>query len=205
MLKHPAATFEGFRIYPRGFLGASLGVTPMEVLRPYQEQVQSHQFHPKMFKPSKADVEINRNIEEVWSAMIRHQGKMLEFDFREKLLTVALGAFGTQDFKLWVNTNIRGPSTGELHAEFIEDTLLFIASGKRRLAVMTWLPLLTLSDLKTNANVPTALINSFFIQPNDRGECNVNLVDVLQRWCHHEGGFEDLIQTLHVLFGDIIP
>jgi hypothetical protein len=199
-----APTYQGFRIYPRGFLGASLGTTAQQILRPYQEKVLTHQFHPEMFKAPKSAVEVNHNIEQIWSHLLRYNHAILDFDYRQKVLLVALNAFGTDDFMKWTMAQFAGPSTGELHAEFIEDTLDFIMTGKRKLHLTSWLPLLTLSDLNTNVTVPSEKIKTFFVEPETKVARNVKLIDVLQRWCSHEGGFEDMIQTLHILFGDII-
>jgi len=199
-----APVFNGFRIYPRGFLGASLGATPQQVLRPYQEKVLTHQFHPEMFQAPKSPVEVNHNIEQIWSHLLRYNHAVLDFDYRQKVLLVALNAFGVDNFQTWTMAQFAGPSTGEMHAEFLEDTLAFIMTGKRKMQLVNWLPLLTLSDLNTNVTIPTEEIKAFFVDPQSNRARNVKLIDVLQRWCSHEGGFEDMIQTLHILFGDIL-
>jgi hypothetical protein len=199
-----APVFKGYRIYPRGFLGAALGIQPKPIVKPHEARVRTHQFNPAMFQAPRVDVEVNHNVEEIWSRMLRHSYSTLDFNFREKVLIVALGAFGTTDFRQWVYTQFEGPSTGELHAEFVEDTLKFILTGKRKMTVTNWESLLTLSDITTNVTAHSKQINEFFTNPDTKQTINLKLTDVLIRWCSHEGGFEDLVQTLHVLFGDIV-
>lgn len=196
--------FQGYRIYPRGFLGADLGMTPKDVLRPYEHRLGHHQYHPDMFRAPKASVEINKNVETAWVHMLRHGAATGDFDFRQNVLTIAMGAFGTNDFLEWTNMQISGPSTGHLHVEFIEDTLRFITTGKRHMTVTNWLGILGISDLGSNVTTKSEDIAAFFIHPLNNTVTNTKLVEVIQRWCSHEGGIEDLVQTLHVLFGDIV-
>lgn len=205
-MRDAAQSFSGFRVYPRGFLGASLGVNAQTALRPYHERIQSHVYHPDMLKRPKLEVEINRNVEKIWSRFLGHEGALWNFEFRETVLKIALGAFGTEDFKQWVDVQFKGPATGELHADFIYDTLNFIQTGQRKLTLMNWIPMLTLSEAGSNITVADKeIIKSFFIDSRNGLAKNIKLVDVLQRWCSHPGGFEDLVQSLHVLFGDIVP
>lgn len=198
-----AASSMGFRVYPRGFLGGNIGVPLKPTTRPYQDQIQKHQFHPGMFSLPKQQVLANHNIEHISSKFLKQSMAILDPEFREKVLMVALGAFGTQDFRQWINAQHEAGTTGELHICFLQDTLNFIQYGRRDLSVTGWLPMLTLSDVGSNVTPMSEETKKFFIDPETGRERNASLVDVLQRWCSQDGGFEDLIQTLHVLFGEI--
>lgn len=198
-----AASTMGLRVYPRGFVGGNIGVPLKPTTRPYEEILQKHQYHPGMFSLPKLPVLANHNIEKISSKFIKQSMAILDGDFREQVLKVALIAFGTQNFRQWVNAQHDTGTTGELHIEFLQDTLNFIQYGKRNLSLSNWLPMLTLSDLGSNATPLSEEVKKFFIDPETQRERNATLVDVIQRWCSQDGGFEDLIQTLHVLFGEI--
>lgn len=197
-------SYRGLRVYPRGFLGAAVGIVATPAIRPHEARIKHHVYHPNMFQVKRPTVEVNQNVENAWSHFLRNSCSTMNFDFREKILLVALEAFGTTDFKSWVDTQFKGPSTGELHAKFIEDTLGFIVTGQRDMSLQNWEAVLTMADVETNITKHTELIKEFFIDPNTKAPVNFKLTDVLIRWCSQEGGIEDLVQTLHVLFGDIV-
>lgn len=201
-MRDNAPTINGLRVYPRGFLGANVGVRIKDTLRPFNSLLQTHQYHPDMFKAPSMSVEVNWNIEEMYRYMLKTRLAMDDFMFRDKMVRLALFSFGTSDWYSWVNAQFKGPATGELHAEFIEDTLIYIKTGKRRMHPHTWASLLQLSDIGTNVQ-DMAGVKGFFEDPYNRGKIKAySVVDIIQMWCGHEGGFEDLAHTLHVLFGD---
>ena len=201
-MRDQAPTSQGLRVYPRGFLGANIGVRIQDTLRPFNSMLQTHQYHHDMFKPQSMPVEVNWNIEEMYRYMLKTPLATGDMKFRERVLRLALQSFGTNDWYTWVSANYKGPATGELHAEFIEDCLVFIRTGKRRMSCHVWATLLQLSDIGTNVTNMDA-IEGFFVDPMKPSQLKpYSLVDILQLWCGHDGGFEDLAQSLHVLFGD---
>lgn len=201
-MRDQAPTFQGLRVYPRGFLGANIGVRIQDTLRPFNSMLQTHVYHPDMFKPPSSPVEVNWNIEEMYRYMLKTPLATANMQFRERVFRLALFSFGTRDWYSWVKAQYEGPATGELHAEFIEDTLVYLRTGKRRMQPHVWASLLQLSDIGTNVNNMES-IRAFFVDPQDKSKMKkYDIVDIIQMWCSHEGGIEDLAQTLHVLFGD---
>jgi hypothetical protein len=197
-----APVYKGYRVYPRGFLGASLGEQLKATERPLAIQLQRHTYHPDWFKGSKAPREVNRNIERMWRHLNDHHNAIDDIEFREKILTVALNAFGTKNFHDWLSIQLSGPSTGDLHMDFITDTLRFIETGKRQLNLHSWTTMLSLSEVKHN-ETPNEGQFAWFFQNEAGRPKNMDLVDVIQRWCSQPGGFADLAQTLHVFFGEV--
>lgn len=198
-----APSFKGYRIYPRGFLGASLGEQIKPAERPSAAQLRSHVYHPDWFKGPVNPREVNRNIENMWRSFNDAYHSFDNMEFREKILKIALDAFGTRDFSEWVKIQLDGPSTGDLHIEFISDTMNFIQHGKRKLGLHGWTSMLSLSEITHNQTKDDGSFGWFFVDPETKYNRNVTLVDVLQRWCSRQGGFADLAQTLHVLFGEL--
>lgn len=193
-----APTYKGFRVYPRGFLGAALGDLIKAPERAYSSQLKMHTYHPDWFKNAKTTREVNRNIESMWRHMNDHHLAIDDIEFREKILKIALNAFGASDFHQWVSIQMSGPSTGDIHMDFLQDTLNFIDTGRRRMNLHTWTTMLSMTEITHNETPDEGQFAWFF-----KGNRNVKLVDVIQRWCGQPNGFADLAQTLHVLFGEV--
>lgn len=197
-----APAYKGFRVYPRGFLGASLGEQIKPTERSAAAQLRSYQYHPDWFKNQTVPREVNQNIEALWAALNDSYGAADSMAFREKILRVALNAFGTKDFCEWIDIQMKGPSTGDLHVKFLQEMLTFIDTGKHSMSLHNWGAMLALSEITHNETPNEGQFNWFFITGDKRPK-NTNLIDVIQRWCSHPGGFIDLAHTLHVLFGEV--
>jgi hypothetical protein len=197
-----APAYKGFRVYPRGFLGASLGEQIKPTERSAAASLRSYQYHPDWFKAPASAKEINQNIEALWAKLNDSYGAMDSMEFREKVLRIALNAFGTQNFYDWINVQISGPSTGDIHMRFLQDMLEFIETGKHQMSLHNWSGLLSLSEITHNETPNEGQFNWFFITGDKRPK-NMQLVDVIQRWCSQPNGFIDLAHTLHVLFGEV--
>jgi hypothetical protein len=196
-----APVFEGYRVYPRGFLGASLGeqIKPSE--NPANSDLMTHNYHPDWFKVNKAPREVNRNVEALWARLNSTHHEIDNIEFREYMLKIALKAFGTDNFLDWVYAHLKAPSTGELQIDFLRDTLKFIQTGQRTLNVFTWLSMLSKMEVVANKTADDGSMNYFFVNENGHAR-NISVIDVIQRWCSQPGGFADLGTTLHILFGE---
>ncbi len=190
-----------FHIYPRGFLGARLGKPVEKTLRPFEDVVRSHHYHVDMFNQPSPTIQVNANVEALYSQHMQGTGATLSFDFREKVLQVALEAFGTSDFKHWFISQHRSPATGDLHRRFLDDILAFIVTGRRNMALETWAALLTYSDIDGNITPLTPEVIDMFDRSFGKDQ-PVSLVDVMVMWCSQPNGIEDLLHTLHILFGN---
>lgn len=114
--------------------------------------------------------------------------------YRKRVLDAALRLFGKFDQWLLVqseNANLRG-----FNLEFIQDTLDFIRTGKRRMSLTTWIELLhEQDDVQQGSPDAREGKNYFTLQAGE------DTVQLLQHWCSQPGGFQDLVTTLHVMFG----
>lgn len=110
--------------------------------------------------------------------------------FRSQVLAQALRVFG--NFQEWLEYNRSNGSLSGYNRDFLEDTVRYIQTGRRQMVVMNWIELMDEIDRRdrpTVVKVPLTLLS------------NANTVQVLQAWCSHTDGIEDLVQTLYVLFG----
>jgi len=114
--------------------------------------------------------------------------------FERRVLDSALRLFG--DFDQWLADNRANPRVVGFAIGFLNDTLQFIETGERQMSPLNWYELLHEGD-----DVPAA--DPYQFTPSHlASKTGESTIQVLQRWCAHPNGFEDLISTLHVLFGN---
>jgi hypothetical protein len=194
----------GFTIYPRGYLGAVLAPRIEKSPAPFESEYRKLQNNLNLFQSSAGQIAVNENVESLYSKYIRNSYKAESFDFRKLVLITALGAFGTDAFDFWYLKQFESPSVGDMHRRFLEDCLRFILTGRREMTLETWDSLIDYSDAgELRAPVSEYTAEFFGITSNGyvRQRRNTMLVDVLQDWCAQPNGLEDLLLSLHVLFG----
>lgn len=180
------------QLYPRGFLGEVISAAAAS--RMGQGQFRSVP---------------NPSVEALYVQYINRACNTASVEFRRKVLTVALKAFGTRDFEIWVSSQRQSPVAGDNHNAFIEDTIQYIQTGRRDLGIEVWAPMIEQPDSGERHHDHTDLAKDFFGIPQIghlyRTARNRNMVDVIQLWCGHPGGIEDMLCTMHVLFGNTSP
>lgn len=197
---------EGFMLYPRGFFGAVAKPAIQKLPRPNDVS----RLQPSLSLLGgmrRGDALVaNENVERLYAKLISRELSLADFDFRQSVLEAALDAFGTKDFCFWYLQQKNSPSAGELHRDFLLDTLRFIETGERGIVLENWNMLIGYSDhgqLKTSVSEDAA---KFFglSTPGVRREARLehyDLIQVIQKWVSQPGGFRDLLMTLHILFG----
>lgn len=192
------------RLYPRGFLGADIKPQVQKTPKPFSDNVMRQTFHVEDFKTAKKDLFANPAVEALYANYIRRSATTGDFAFREQILKAAMSAFGTMSFEFWFLSQYKSPACGDLHNRFLTDTLRFIREGNRELSLETWSALLVITGENDPVGPMSEYAKVFFgITSNyGQGRQNTLLVDVLQQWCSHPNGMEDLLGTLHLLFGN---
>lgn len=191
------------KLYPRGFLGRMLG-TRIERRSGLRENNLGFSLQKlNVMRDPKSFEEANAAVEALYGQYIKQAVKMSDFDFRRDVLVTALNAFGTHDFYTWYVAQFRGPSCGDLHRRFLDDTLSYIMNGHRDLSLENWDALLEITDAGAEKFVVSDTARQFFgiRETNVPYEGRSRLTDVIQMWCSQPNGMEDLLGTLHILFG----
>jgi hypothetical protein len=194
----------GFTIYPRGFLGAILAPQIEKQPAPFESEYRKLQNNLNLFQSSPGQISTNGNVESLYSKYIRNTYKAASFDFQKLVLITALSAFGTDAFDFWYLKQLESPSVGDLHRRFLDDCLNFITTGRREMDLTTWDSLLDYSDsgeMRTGVSEVAAEFFGITTNGQVRQRRNTMLVEVLQEWCSRPNGLEDLLCSLHVLFG----
>ena len=205
------ADFGTFRAYPRGFLGAHMDVR-IENSVPQPAPRFVYQTDLSLADAPVSTIVPNPDVETLYAKYIRNSAETLGFSFRKLVWITALHAFGTNNFRYWYEQQHLSPRAGDMHRRFLEDTLKFIVTGRREFDVVgTWNTLVTLNDTTDRAGRVTDCSLQYLddlrasyplSEENVRPANYIDTVDVIQRWCSQPNGVEDLLLSLHVLFGD---
>lgn len=193
------------RLFPRGFLGADIRPQIQRTPKPFADKVLLQTFHVEDFKTVNKDLFANATIEALYAKYIKQSATTGDFAFREDILQAALAAFGTDNFEFWFASQHKSPACGDLHSRFLTDTLMFINEGRRDMSLETWASLLIITAENDPVGPMTEYAKNFFGMNSNRfsqGRQNTMVVDVLQKWCSQPGGMEDMLGTLHLLFGN---
>lgn len=197
-------TLQKFRVYPRGFLGVDVARHFDRTPKPYAQQLGYQQYTATGGQQDGNDIPINPHVESLYSDYIRNVVATSSFEFRRRALQIAFQAFGTPRFDIWMMAQYKNPAAGQLHGEFLEDTIHFLTTGRRNMALEAWSSLIIITDEGNRVGrMPESMIKFFDLDSpaNVRSTDNAHLVNIIQMWCSREGGLEDLIGTLHILFG----
>lgn len=113
-------------------------------------------------------------------------------DFKLCVMDCAVRLFG--DFHAWMllqrnNPNLLGHNVG-----FLADCVKYITTGKRDLAPLTWLGLVSERSAHTTMAHHQTL-------PELGVSKDVDTAQVIQLWCSRPHGFEDLAVSLFLFFG----
>lgn len=98
----------------------------------------------------------------------------------------------------WITMQQRNPNLSRMKVEFLADTLEYIVSGKRRMHVRSWLPLV---DDKLGGDVSPILMNGPVVHPQINLPLNDGPASLLASWLRHKDGVGDLIESTNILFG----
>jgi hypothetical protein len=198
------------RMYPRGFLGSDVQAQSERTPPAFKARLNTYQYTVAIADDSANKIPGNPFVESLYSAYIRQSANVGSFDYREKVIVAALDAFGTDRFDVWYLSQLKSPALGNLHGDFLLDTLKYIETGKRDVSLETWQSLLAITDEGNNIGKLSPLAKEFFGDTTSyehfvlpKYPKNVELTEVIQNWLVHTAGFEDLLGTLHILFGNV--
>lgn len=189
-----------FKIYPRGFLGAHL--EPVLVAQPRPPGRLQYDVSLLDQNDDKTVV-ANFPLEQSYQQLARNAPDARKFDFKELALQQFMWAFGTENFAEWFAAQYTSPSFGSTHQDFLDDTIHFLWSGKRRQSIQNWNAILDEGETKLySSTVPKHA--SYYFRTEYMSELarkNVPIYEVVADWMKHPGGFADLLTTGHILFG----
>lgn len=161
-------------------------------------------YYPRGFKrrlntvPDKnrldGDAEIDRLVNIYLSGRVNYQS----WKFRREVLEATTRLL--RNFQHFLNQQRTNPHLYGYNYEFLLDTLRYIETGRRRMSIQSWKGLMSehlppSNDFKSRSRilvdgkVPTLV--------------KASTAEVISKWCSHKNGFEDLFQTMVVMFGRV--
>jgi hypothetical protein len=191
-------------VYPRGFLGFDIGINKGDTkASEFMQTIKGLEFN-RTIQPSTSAHPSNPNIDELWQQYIGGSSFISSFAFREKILLNALKCFGTDNFYDWCLLQVKNPFATPMHTKFINDTLRFIGEGTRSVSVTSWSNLLNINN-KPSVGVDNDIALKTFFRTNLPNEMQKqrDMTSIVICWTSQEGGFEDLLATMYILFGKL--
>lgn len=144
-------------------------------------------------------------VKELFTSWSSDPKLLKDFDFREKILKTAFIAFQSLNFYEWVELQNTNVALTSLHRTFMIETLeYFKLNSKRQTNLNTWLRLLERNPHPTGEAIEFKKYFKLSSDGNRNDSNNVpcSLSSVIKLWVSKEGGFEDLLLTLAVIFGE---
>jgi hypothetical protein len=187
------------KIYPSGFMGsAKVPQTEGFDAAALAKQIFNRS---QVIPPNKytASVEVRA----MWETMVAGGAEAITFEFKERVLKLALSHFAEVTFTDWIQMQWDCPEYGDNHSRWIDETLKFVFQGTpRSLNTWSWCTVLSLGDNTKNVKKfsPTAkklLFNGAF----QENRVDTVIPSFVIRWVRQPNGISDLAASLHVLFG----
>jgi len=137
-------------------------------------------------------------VTDLWRQYTSPNNQSSAWSFRRKAIMVAKQMLaGRPNWFIQQDTN---ELVREYNYQFLIDTLRFIGTGKRRISIHAWPDLLS--------NHPVAGLNDVSERHEiadvfEQLKLTTSIEAMLQLWCSHPHGFDDMVCTLNLLFGDL--
>lgn len=120
------------------------------------------------------------------------------WDFRKRVIDLALDLF--QGEYSWFIRQDANALLKDQNYAFVLDTVRFIASGTRKFSIHTWPALLTYEVPVVNESVEGRREIYLLTQKLD---VPTQAELFIAKWLSHKGGFDDMMYTLNMLFGNV--
>lgn len=193
------------KIYPSGFLGSAnvIQTEPIDMIVNVKNLLNRTRVNKST--PYTA----NQEVVLMWEDALMNSKEFKSFEYKEKILVLAMKAFGTRLIKHWIDAQVDNVMCGDTHYRWIDETLMYVMVGSHRsFQYNTWLTVLSTARPDTEAKGYSKVMYNFFgngkpsvlVDPANNPR-NMTVVDFLRRWVSQENGIEDLAASLNVLFG----
>ena len=155
-------------------------------------------------------------VDDIYRAYLADKKAMRSFEFRERVLKAAIANFRKDTFDEWVEFQNATKLMAPIHVEFVEETIKYVWYGRKRLLTWdSWGYLVENKPLQNNHRIDIPLLKAtvnfdsrfdtvkdIILEREHLGSEAWSLDHFLSTWVSREGGFNDLLETLNVVFGD---
>lgn len=154
----------------------------------------------KAYKRTSNGYFYNKTVSKLFSRYLANNSAIREFDFRESIIKLAFSCFATKSIFDWIHLQSNQSTVSDLHKAFIMSTLDYVVNFQpREVEVGQWIRLLE-ADEKTYSTIID--VKSYYADQNKLSPIPSNMEQFIHRWLARPNGFEDLLFTLQVIFGE---
>lgn len=188
--------------YPNGFVGYSVGWPVRQYSADVEDKLATLRFS-KVTAPREKSVISNPIIEQLFSDWRSQHRRASDVDFLSDVVSAAVQAFGTTDLYEWCFMQTKSPYFTADHRQFLNDTFDYIETGRRKFSHATWMKVLRVRLINPQDALQPYNYQEFFrVSGPLHHRPSSSIYTLIERWLAQPGGFDDLIQTLHILFGE---
>lgn len=185
---------KSLKIYPSGFLGNP----EVSLTQPLDLTTIKQRLFEKLPTNFVDNLSANREVESLWDDVVFGDPAYKSFEFREKILKVALRAFGTRSIFEWIAAQADSDMYTEYHHLWIDETLQYALEGKpRTYTYSAWFALFSCGSSDKSSLISPTVRRHF----GTDGSRDFSINDFLVAWVSQPRGIDDLIESLHILFG----
>jgi len=151
--------------------------------------------------PENKHVDGDAEVAGLWDIYMKGRVDHSGWAYRRSVISAAVRLLGSMPY--FVTTQKLNPYLYGYNYEFLLDTLNYIKTGKRKMSIVSWKGLLSENgapnaDYKLRATKPENNAMTKF-----EAQVKQPTQDIISEWCSHPKGFDDMLQTLDVMFGRV--
>lgn len=124
--------------------------------------------------------------------------RAVTWDFQKRVIDIAQELF-EGEYSWFVRQDSNALLKDQNYA-FVLDTVRYIATGRRKFSIHTW-PALVTYDVPVISESVAGRRDIYFLMESLHVPTKTN--DFIQRWLSWPDGFNDMVYTLHLLFGSV--
>ena len=138
-----------------------------------------------------------KEIDELFHATNKDLNK--DFDFIEKVIKIFFNIYTPQTFANWILMQDQSPFYTAAHRQFINDTITYLETGKRKLEVPVWKKVVVRRETNINDKLEEILLPRV---SNGAYSNLYNTTYTIKNWLTYKDGLSDLIGFLDLVFGN---
>lgn len=143
-----------------------------------------------------------KEVDDLYEEWSKNNTLIKTMEFREKIIKAAKNAFNNVSIYNWLNTQKYANTVTSTHENFISETIGFVLGSPRSIQTSQWIRLLEVSEKAQSINLD---IDKYFNRNNIQNQLKFSsslLTDFIVKWVSQPNGFEDMLLSLYVVFGD---
>jgi len=137
-------------------------------------------------------------VHELFVEFTNHPKKAITWEFQKRVISLAQELF--QGEYSWFIRQDSNALLKDQNYAFVLDTVRFIATGRRRFSIHTWPALVTYEVPVFNESVQGR--RDIYLLTEEL-HVPIQTEAFIQKWLSQKDGFNDMVYTLHLLFGSV--